>query len=334
MKQIAAGATGLLLANLPAFGDPPVRPNILLAISDDQSFPHASAYGCTFVNTPAFDWVASHGVLMQNAFCPAPSCSPSRAGLLTGRNIWQNEEAALLRSYFPKKWPVYTELLEQSGYLVGYTGKPWDPGQLGAGWTKNPSGTAYNSKTKSVPTGISNIDYASNFNVFLSARQAGQPFCFWYGANEPHRPYKLNIGVDNGKNPATVQVPPYLPDNDTVRKDLCDYAYEIEWFDSHLQKMLDKLTAIGELNNTLIVVTGDNGMPFPRAKTNLYPAGAHVPMAVCWANQISGPRTVTDFISFIDLAPTFLEAAGITIPVQMVGKSIMPILTLQCRRTR
>ena len=124
-----------------------------------------------------------------------------------------------------------------------------------------------------------------------------------------------------------MNVPAFLPDNDTIRKDMLDYAYEIEWFDSHLQRMLDKLAAIGELNNTLIVVTGDNGMPFPRAKTNLYPAGVHVPMAVCWPNQIPGSRVITDFISFIDLAPTFLAAAGISTPVQMAGKSILPILT-------
>jgi uncharacterized sulfatase len=133
--------------------------------------------------------------------------------------------------------------------------------------------------------------------------------------------------VDNGKNPADVNVPPYLPDNDTIRKDMLDYAYEIEWFDSHLQRMLDKLADIGELDNTLIVVTGDNGMPFPRAKTNLYPAGTQVPMAVCWPNQVLGSRTITDFVSFSDLAPTFLEAAGLPIPVQMVGKSILPVLT-------
>jgi len=95
-------------------------PNILVAISDDQSWPHAGAYGCRFVNTPAFDRVASEGVLFSNAFCPAPSCSPSRAGLLTGRNPWQIGEGGVLFSRLPAEYEVYPDLLERAGYHVGY----------------------------------------------------------------------------------------------------------------------------------------------------------------------------------------------------------------------
>ena len=335
MKQMAAGAACLSFASFLTQDSYATtntsKPNILLAISDDQSYPHTSKYGCTFVNTPGFDRVANDGILMTNAYCPAPQCSPSRASLLTGRNIWQNEEAGTHGSYFPKKWDVYTELLQNNGYLVGYTGKAWEPGVLASGWGGwNPAGTRYESYTTSPPaSGMNGRDYQRDFGAFLDdARTQSKPFCFWYGSHEPHRGYELNSGANkNGGNPADVDVPDYLPDNSTIRNDLLDYAYEIEYFDKHLVDMLAKLTT-EELNNTIVVVTGDNGMPFPRAKANLYNMGIHVPMAIMWPNGIAvTDRTVTDFISHIDLGPTFLEAAGIAVPTAMSGNSLINIFT-------
>ncbi|MDI9443784.1 MAG: sulfatase-like hydrolase/transferase, partial [Planctomycetota bacterium] len=95
------------------------RPNILLAISDDQSFPHASAYGSKMVSTPAFDRVASEGVLLTNAICASPGCSPCRAALLTGRHTWQLEHAGTHASSFSPKYVTYPDRLESAGYFVG-----------------------------------------------------------------------------------------------------------------------------------------------------------------------------------------------------------------------
>jgi len=173
---------------------------------------------------------------------------------------------------------------------------------------------------------MSKNDYAANFREFLEARQPGQPFCFWYGSKEPHRVYEQGSGLRAGKRLEDVIVPPYLPDCEAVRSDLLDYALEIEWSDTHLGRMLDLLEERGELANTLVVVTGDNGLPFPRAKANLYAHGLHVPLAVCWGKAIPGGRTVTDFVSFVDLAPTFLEAAGVGRMPHLAGRSLMPVL--------
>lgn len=304
------------------------RPNILVAISDDQAWPHAGAYGCPFVNTPAFDRVARAGVLFTNAYCTAPSCSPSRAGLLTGLNQWQMEEGGLLWSTLPAKYPVYPEILEAEGYHIGHTNKGWGPGDLAAsGRTRNPAGPAWNRCRTQPPTSaMSRNDYAANFREFLDARRPGQPFCFWFGSKEPHRAYEKGSGLRAGKRLEDVVVPPYLPDCEEVRSDLLDYALEIEWFDTHLGRMLDLLAERGELGNTLIVVTGDNGLPFPRAKANLYAHGLHVPLAVCWGDRLPAGRTVTDFVSFVDLAPTFLEAGGIGCLPHFAGRSLMPIL--------
>lgn len=308
----------------------PGRPNILLAISDDQSWPHAGAYGDTSVQTPAFDRVASAGVLFTHAFCPASQCSPSRASLLTGRNIWQLEEAGTHASLFPAKFDVYTELLEQAGYHVGYTGKPWGPGNWEeSGRKKNPAGAAYNKRLLKPPTSeISSCDYSANFAEFLEDRPPKAPFCFWYGGREPHRNYEQGSAIEAGKSINDAPFPPFYPDHEIVRGDLADYRLEIEWFDRHLGQMLQELERRGELENTLVVVTSDNGMPFPRAKATLYESGTRVPLAVQWPARFPGGRVMNGLVSLIDLAPTFLEAAGLQTRPGMAGRSLLQFLSL------
>lgn len=310
------------------------RPNILFAISDDQSYPHAGVYGYDAVATPNFDRIANEGVLFNNAFSAAPGCSPSRASILTGRHIWQLENAGTHASEFPAKYICYTDILEDAGYHVGYTAKGWGPGNWEvSGRTRNPAGIEYSELIdENVPQYIRKTDYAANFEVFLNDRQPDQPFCFWYGASEPHRRYQTGIGVERGVDLNKIRVPSFLPDVENVRSDMADYLYEIQHFDMHLGKMVKKLEEIGELENTLIVVTSDNGMPFPRAKANNYEYGFHMPLAIRWGNKTKGGRIVDDLISLTDLAPTFLEAAGVSHPsVQrgefpMIGKSIINIL--------
>lgn len=305
------------------------HPNILLAISDDQSWPHTSAYGSRIVKTPVFDRIAQEGILFTHGYCPAPQCSPSRAALLTGRNIWQLEEAGVHCGYFPIKFKVYPDYLEDAGYHAGYTGKGWSPGNWkDTGRKRNPAGPSYNKRKIKPPAKyISNIDYAGNFEDFLENRPEGKPFCFWYGGREPHRAYEEGAGLRSGKKPAHGETPVFLPDNDVVRSDILDYTFEIEWFDMHLGRMVQMLEERGELDNTLIIVTGDNGMPFPRAKANLYDKGTHVPLAIRWGEVVKSGRTVKDFVSFIDFAPTFLAAAGLNPPPEMTGRNLMNILT-------
>ncbi len=244
------------------------RPNILIAISDDQSFPHASAYGDPAIQTPAFDRVARSGVLFRNAFTPAPGCSPMRAAFLTGREIWQIREAGTHASYFPKDLPVFTDQLADAGYFVGMTGKGWGPGKA-QGWPNNPAGKSYGQHKCESPPGISSNDYAANFASFLQQRDEAQPFCFWFGGTEPHRGYDPGIGAKHGIDPSKIKLPAFLPDSETVRSDVADYLFEIQWFDSHLGRMLDQLQELGELDNTLVIVTSDNGMPFPRESESI-----------------------------------------------------------------
>lgn len=293
------------------------RPNILFAIADDASFPYMGAYGCTWVKTPAFDRVAREGLLFNNAYTPNAKCAPSRACVLTGRNSWQLREAANHWCHFPADIKVYPETLAENGYFVGSTAKGWAPGVArdAAGKPRQLAGRPFNARKLQPPTKqISSNDYAGNFEDFLNARPKDQPFCFWYGSTEPHRGFEYGSGVKKGgKEPADVTaVPKIWPDNQTVRTDMLDYAFELEWFDTHLGKMLALLEQRGELENTIVVVTADNGMAFPRAKGQAYELSNHLPLAIMWKAGIRNPgRKIDDCVSFIDFAPTFLELAGV-----------------------
>jgi N-sulfoglucosamine sulfohydrolase len=313
------------------------RPNILFCIADDQSFPHAGAYGCKWVKTPAFDKVAREGILFTNAYTPNAKCAPSRSCILTGRNSWQLEEAANHVPFFPEKFKTYAESLVENGYHVGYTAKGWAPGDPGKinGRERELLGPSW-SEAKTIPPAkfISNIDYSANFEAFLKANPEGKPFCFWYGGHEPHRPYQFQAGsTKGGKSLSEIdKVFGFWPDNDTVRNDLLDYAFEIEYFDSHVGKMLQILKKKGLLENTIVIVTADNGMPFPRIKGNAYALANHLPLAIMWPKGIKNPgKIIDDFVSFTDFAPTFLELAGVSLEKSgmkaIEGKSLVPLFS-------
>ena len=295
----------------------PVKPNILFALADDWSFGHAGAYGCTWVKTPAFDRIAREGVLFTHAFTPTGKCAPSRASILTGRNPWQLKAAANHWCYFPPEFKTYAEALEENGYFVGRTLKGWAPGVAkdASGNLRQMAGKPYNKRKQTPPTkGISDNDYAANFDDFLNAAPQGKPWCFWYGGVEPHRGYEYGSGVakDGKKTSDVTRVPGFWPDNEVVRNDMLDYAFEVEHFDRHLGRMLETLEKRGLLDNTLIVVTSDNGMPFPHDKGQTYYDSNHLPLAVMWKRAIkTAGRKADDYVSFIDLAPTFVEVAGL-----------------------
>jgi hypothetical protein len=295
---------------------PPRPPNILFAIADDWGV-HAGAYGTKWVRTPHFDRVARDGILFKNAYTPNAKCAPSRAAILTGRNSWQLKEAANHLCYFPPEFKGWGEALAENGWTVGHTTKGWGPGVAkdAAGKPRAMTGQAFNArKAQPSTSGIGNSDYAGNFDDFLAAASPDKPWAFWYGAIEPHRGYEFGSGVKKGgKQLADIdRVPSFWPDNETVRHDLLDYAYEIEHFDSHLGRMLAALEKRGLLANTLVIVTSDHGMPFPRGKGSAYEYSNHIPFAAMWPAGIAGQsRVADDYISFIDLAPTFAEVAGL-----------------------
>jgi len=300
-------------------------PNILFIIADDISRTSMGAYGCNYIKTPNFDRIANEGVLFTNAYVTNPKCAPARACLLTGRYSWQLEEAANHQPVIPPKWKFYPDLLEASGYVIGFTGKGWAPGKYyGA---HNPAGWEYND-IKLVPpyTGIRDKDYVANFESFLDNNSEGKPFCFWLGTHEAHRFFEKDSYKKENMDLDRVEVQKFYPDNELVRGDLADYGVEVEYHDMIIGKALESLEKRGQLENTLIVVTSDHGMPFPRVKGQIYDEGFHVAFAAKWGDKIKPGRVVTDYINFPDVAPTFLEVAGVEKDAQMTGKSFLDIL--------
>ena len=294
-------------------------PNILFAISDDQSFAHTSFAGSNFVNTPAFDRIASEGVYFSNCYAGSPGCAPSRSSIATGRHHWQNEQSGQHASSWLKKHIPFIDLLDQNNYVTGRTGKGVGPFRYAQEeqdslFRKTNAGGVYHSNityTKTnderVASGIHNFNYFENFKYFMENSKKDKPFFFWFGAKEPHRKFEKGSWKRMGNKLEDVEVPGFLPDNDVIRGDLLDYAVEIEWFDLHLQRMLEYLEEIGELENTIVIVTSDNGMAFPSAKANAFEYGVHVPMAIRYPKSFPKGRIVKDPIGFIDLAPTILE---------------------------
>ena len=307
--RIIAVALGLMLtatagARQPASG----RPNILVIIADDWGYPHAGAYGDAVVRTPTFDRIAREGVLFRQAYAAAPSCTASRASLLTGLAPHELAEGGNLWSTLPSRFPVYPDLLERAGYTVGHTRKGWGPGNFEAGGRKrNPAGPQF-----------------ASFDAFYAQVAKDKPFAFWFGSTDPHRPYDKDSGATSGLKPEQVRIPGYLPDAPQVRNDLLDYYFEIERLDREAGAILRTLEQAGQLDNTLVVFTSDNGMPFPRAKANLYDGGTRVPLAIRLPGRVK-PGQRDDFVVLSDLAPTILEAASLT-PPPMTGRSLMPLL--------
>jgi len=324
----------LLLASLAAplaAETPESRPNILFCIADDWGWPHAGAYGAgDWIKTPTFDRLADEGILFANAFTSNPKCCPCRASILAGRNSWQMKEAVNHFTIWPEEFLTYPDLLAEAGYHVGLTGKGWGPGDYrAAGREHNPAGKAYDEFKIKPPHGsMSSNDYARNFiEGFLAARPSPDtPWCFWLGTQEPHRAYEKGVGIRVGKDPAEVDLPGYYPDRSEIRSDMLDYAVEVEHFDEHVGRVLEHLEKIGELENTVVVMTSDHGMPFPRAKSFVLEHGFHLPLAIRWGAKVEPGRKVNDFVNVRDFAPTFLELAGLERHAQFTGRSLVGLL--------
>lgn len=283
-------------------------PNILFLIADDWSYPHAGVYGDPVVRTPTFDKLAKEGALFTNAYVASPSCSPSRASVLLGRYPHQNGAGGNLWSEFPAAHPTYVSLLEEAGYFTGSTRKGWGPGEYTVtGFEHNPAGRHF-----------------EDFEAFLQERDGQLAFSFWFGSTDPHREYETNTGIQTGMKLSDVIVPEFFPENDCVRNDILDYYFEVERFDRECGQLIQLLADMGELDNTIIVMTSDNGMPFPRAKANLYDYGTRMPLVIRWPEKIKAGTVIHEFVNFVDFAPSFLEAAGLSAE-SMSGQSLWPL---------
>jgi N-sulfoglucosamine sulfohydrolase len=313
MKKILFALLILALGSLSLTHQPaPKRPNIVMVIADDLS-PTLGCYGDSVAPTPTIDRLARQGVLFEQAFCAAPSCSPSRAAILTGQHPHQLAEGTNLWGTLPSRYANVVNLLEAANYRVGLQGKGWGPGKFEpGGYTRNPAGPK-----------------KGTFEEFLAQQPASeQPFFFWIGPSDPHRPYDTNLKKTIGLRPQYLKVPAFLPDAPEVREDLLDYYAEAANVEKRVAEVMEALTKAGQAENTVVVITSDNGMPFPRAKANLYDVGTRIPLIIYDPRTASGKtgfaggRRVAAPVSLVDLAPTWLELAGLPKNSEMVGQSL------------
>ena len=353
LLQFLAACSFLLCCSTSRAADE--RPNILFAFADDWGR-HASAYAgldgrptaSEVARTPTFDRIARQGVLFLNAYVTAPSCTPCRSSLLSGQYFFRTGRGAILQG---ARWdasiPSFPLLLQSAGYHIGETYKVWSPGTprdapYGAGMAGYESaGGRFNQFSQNVArmteSGASVQDakqvlldeVAENFQTFLDDNPAGKPFCYWFGPTLVHRKWIKGSGKDLwGINPDDLKgkLPQFLPDVHEVREDFADYLGEVQAFDAGLAVLLEMLKTAGQLDNTIVVVSGDHGAPgFPGGKCNLYDFGVQVPLAILMPGQPGG-RVVSDFVNLMDLAPTFLEMGAEPAPEVMTGTSLVPLL--------
>lgn len=357
MTWLTTAAALALAWTAPALGEdhPAPRPNILFFFADDWGR-YASVYATLeesawwqpLLRTPNIDAVARRGVVFRHAFVPAPSCTPCRSSLLTGRYFFQTGRGAILQgAVWDQTLPAMPLLLQQAGYAIGKTGKVWGPGTPadapigGQRYAFQQAGMAFQQFSQRAIEAMqqgATADQArqrlyqqvdDNFAAFLAQRPKDQPFFYWFGPTNTHRPWVRGSGRRLwGLDPEQLKgrLPPFLPDVPEVREDLADYLGEVQALDGMLGVLLRRLEQAGETDRTVVILSGDHGIPgFPRGKCNLYDFGTAVPL-IAAGPGIPGGRVADDFVSLMDLAPTCLELAGVAVPPATAGRSLLPLL--------
>jgi N-sulfoglucosamine sulfohydrolase len=306
------------------------KPNILLMLSDDHSYPFVSCYGDSNVRTPTLDRLASEGMRFHRFFTACPQCVPSRAAYMTGRSP---VAARMTRfsSPLPKDEITLPELLRsEANYFTGICGRSF---HLDG---SNPKGNKEQIDLLTIHdlrTFKSRVDFLEGspdasvpdkVSAFLDKKPSDRPFFLWANFSDPHHPWDAPKSFR--PDPATLKLPAHWPDLPGVREQLADYCAEVNRIDQSIGKVLKVLEERGMLNNTILVFAGDNGAALPHGKGSLYDPGSNVPLIVRWpdiANKNSESRTL---LSNEDIAPTLLEAAGVAPGPKMTGKSFLPLL--------
>ncbi len=329
------------------------RPNILLLFADDLGR-YASAYAdpqkpspSDLIKTPAFDRVAKEGALFESAHVSVPSCTPSRAALNTGRHFFRNGSHSQLHFPWAKGAPDPFDkikgmplALRDGGYHIGLTYKLHMRDSIFGGKENiyNSAGANLNQYSRFLTQAkdrkaakekiLSQV--RGNFRDFLAKRAKDQPFFYSFNPTNTHRKWVLGSGKDLwGINPDDLKgrMPAVLPDEPLIREDMADYLGEVMAFDAACEVLIRMVEEMGELDNTLVVISGDHGIPgFPRGKCNVHDFGSQVPLAIRWPKKVVSGRKVDVPVSLIDLAPTFLDAAGLVSSDDPDGQSLLPAL--------
>lgn len=320
--------TFLLLFALGRLAAEP-KPNVLLILSDDHSYPHVGCYGNKDIMTPNLDRFAAEGMRFDRAYVTSPQCVPSRASIFTGRS-----PVAIAMSRFsaplPREIKTYPEALRAAGWFTGVAGRMYHMD----GANQNVAETQTVLDQHKLVTFPDRLDYVktgngsevglAQFREFLDRKPAAKPFFLQLCSNDPHRP--LNTQGPVKHDPAKITLPAHYPDTRLVREDFARYYDEIAHLDVFFGEVMAELEKRGLAANTLVAFMGDNGASQFRGKGTLHEFGIRVPLFVRWPGKVKPGSATAELISGEDLAPTFLAAAGLPVPSEITGKSFANLL--------
>jgi arylsulfatase A-like enzyme len=301
------------------------RPNILLILSDDHSVPHVGCYGNPDIKTPNLDRFASQGIRFDRAYVTCPQCVPSRASIMTGRSpvgIQMTRFSAPLAM----EYRTYPEILREQGYFTGVAGRTYHLD--GAPTSEVARRTFEKHNLQTFPRRLDYVkqggrpQYFEQLNEFLDLAPKGKPFFMQWCSNDPHRPLDSDA-IPQPHDPSKLKLPAHYPDTKLVREDFARYYDEISRFDADFGKIMSTLEQRGLAQNTLVAFMGDNGASQLRGKGTLYEFGINVPLLMRWPGKVQAGRSSSELVSGEDLAPTFLDAAGIAPPKEMTGRSVL-----------
>ena len=308
---LVVGATSLIAANALS-QQPQKQPNILWISTEDMS-PHLGCYGDKVAKTPNIDRLASQGIRYTNVFTTAAISAPCRAGIITGmyqtsigcmhmrttsyrRSVENPIEFTAVPPHYVK---TFTEYLRTAGY-----------------YCTNNNKTDYQFTKDPVPASI--WDECSRTAHYRNRSDKSQPFFAVFNYLGTHESQNWDISKVK-TDPESVQVPPYYPDNEIIRKNIAKMYDNIASLDSVVGVILNELEQEGELDNTIIFFWGDHGDGLPRGKRWLYDSGLRIPLIIKFPDKAKAGTIDDRLISSIDLGPTVLSLSGVPVPAHMQG---------------
>lgn len=328
----------LLLVSLGCSATPvdePPRPNVLLITADDLGL-QLGSYGESVIATPNLDALAGSGVQFEVAYVAQASCSPSRSAMFTGLYVHSNGQFGLTNASDFSLHPhlhdaTIPNILKRSGYRTGLIGKLHVDPEDKFLWDLRSRANARDV-----------AEMASEAEKFMSG-EPGSPFFLMVNFSDPHAyrerdPQTNEIGsgwtfLDRYEGipealvePSEKTVFPFQGiDTPEQRRRVAGYYNEVLRVDAGIGMLLESLEGQGLSDRTLIILTGDHGPPFDRAKTTVYEAGLRVPFIVRWPG-VSQPMRSKAMVSTVDILPTILDATGVAAAVEMQGMSLRPVL--------
>jgi len=302
---IVVALTATLTLADPASADD--RPNFLVFIGDDMTWTDAGCFGNSEVRTPHIDQLAREGMRLTACFTPAPMCSPTRQALYTGLFPVRNG-AHPNHSRIHEGIRTMPHFLTDLGYRVALSGK------------------RHFGPPESFPFEFLGPDKDPDFEAIETFvdDENDAPWCLVVCSNQPHTPW--NRGNTDQYPPKSLTLPPYMVDTPATRRGLSQYYAEVTEMDGELGRCLAILDESGQRDHTCIVFLSEQGSSFPHCKWTLYDTGIRAAGVVAWPGVVE-PGTSSDaLISYVDLLPTLIEAAGGTPSDELDGRSFLAVL--------